>query len=51
MKIELTLDEAKLIVKSIDGCIRNGGLPVAEVLLPLAQKVQQQISAEETSAE
>lgn len=45
--VALTEQEAKLVMQSLDIAVRQGGLNASASLLPIAQKIEQQLTAEE----
>jgi len=45
--VTLTEQEAKLVMQSLDIAVRQGGLNASVSLLPIAQKIEQQLTAEE----
>lgn len=45
MKLDLTLDEAQTLVNLLDLAVKAGGLPTAQVALPLFAKVKEAANA------
>jgi len=45
--VVLTKQEAQLVMQALDVAVRQGGLNTSAVLLPVAQKIEQQLTEEE----
>ena len=42
--VTLTKQEAQLVMQALDVAVRQGGLNTSAVLLPVAQKIEQQLT-------
>ena len=49
--ITLTEDQAKLVMQCLDLATKHGGLNAAAVILPVAQAIERQLTAETASSE
>jgi hypothetical protein len=44
--VTLTEEEAKVVMQALDVTVRQGGLNVSATILPIAQKIEQQLTKE-----
>ena len=49
--VTLTEDQAKLVMQCLDLATKHGGLNAAAVILPVAQAIERQLTAEAASNE
>ena len=49
--VTLTEDQAKLVMQCLDLATKQGGLNAAAIILPVAQAIESQLTAEDASAE
>ena len=49
--VTLTAEQAKLVMQCLDLACKQGGLNAAAAILPVAQAIESQLTAEQTSAE
>lgn len=50
-QVMLSEDQAKLVMQCLDLACKSGGLNAAAAILPVAQAIEQQLTAEQASAE
>ena len=50
-QVTLTEDQAKLVMQCLDLATKHGGLNAAAVILPVAQAIERQLTAETASSE
>ena len=46
--VTLTAEQAKLVMQCLDIAVKNGGLNVAAVILPVAQHIESQMTQQPT---
>lgn len=44
--VTLTEAEAKIVMQALDATVRQGGLNAAATILPIAQKIESQLTAD-----
>ena len=49
--VTLNEDQAKLVMQCLDLATKQGGLNAAAVIMPVAQEIERQLTAEQASAE
>jgi hypothetical protein len=49
--VTLTKDQAKIVMQCLDIATKQGGLNAAAMILPVAQAIERQLTAEAASAE
>ncbi len=49
--VTITEDQAKLVMQCLDLATKQGGLNAAAVIMPVAQAIESQLTAEAASAE
>ena len=49
--VTITEDQAKLVMQCLDVATKQGGLNAAAVIMPVAQAIESQLTAEDASAE
>jgi hypothetical protein len=49
--VTLTAEQAKLVMQCLDLATKQGGLNAAAVIMPVAQAIESQLTAEAASAE
>lgn len=50
-QVTLSEEQAKLVMQCLDLATKQGGLNAAAIIMPVAQEIERQLTAEQASAE